>query len=164
MSDTSIAGLAVRLVGSLAVVVGLLFLLARLANKRFKSSTGATVQVVSRQALSRGAAISVVTVGPRVLVVGTTEQQVTLLAELDPDELLVEDEVTEVAEASDVPTPLRAPSHRADVPVDVPVDGDADGSRGGRFTIPSTNGGALAGSILSPATWKQTVAAFKRAS
>ena len=145
MGDTSMAGLAVRLVGSLAVVVGLLFLLARLANRRFTSSSNATVSVVHRQALSRGAAVTVLTVGARVLVVGTTEQQVTLLAELDPEELALDlpEDLEQYAEA---PVPLRTPSHRADVPVD--------------------NGtpGPLAGSILSPATWKQTMAALKRAS
>jgi flagellar protein FliO/FliZ len=79
--------LVVRLVFSLTVVVGLLLGLARLSAKRFRGSSGALVQVVHRQQLSRGSSLSVVTIGSRVLVLGTTEQQVQLLTELDPEEL-----------------------------------------------------------------------------
>lgn len=123
MSDTSVVGLGIRLIGSLGIVVGLLFLLARFANKRFKSSTGATVQVVARQSLTRSSGVAVLAVGSRVLLVGTTDQQVSLLAELDPEELL------------------------ADEPIDVPLP-------------PQSSGSPLAGSLLSPATWKQTMAVF----
>ena len=79
--------LTIRLVASLAVVVGLLLLLARVVGKRFTGHAGAPVQVLHRQQLSRSASVAVVTVGSRVLVLGTTDQQVSLLAELDPDEL-----------------------------------------------------------------------------
>mgnify|MGYP003350055048 CR=1 FL=1 len=79
--------LAVRLVGSLALVVGLLLLIARFANRRFKAPSGAAIQVVQRQALGRGQGVAVISVGTRVLVLGTTEQQITLLAEVEPDEI-----------------------------------------------------------------------------
>ena len=127
MSDTSVAGLAFRLIGSLALVVGLLFLLARLANKRMRPSSGAAVQVIARQSLTRSSGVAVLTVGARVLVVGTTDQQVSLLAELDPDELL------------------------ADEPLEVDVPPRDDGP---------SSGSPLSGSLLSPATWKQTMAVF----
>ena len=45
------------------------------------------MQVLHRQHLSRGTAVSVVTVGNRVLVLGTTEHQVRVLAELEPEEI-----------------------------------------------------------------------------
>ena len=79
--------LALRLVLSLAVVLGLLALVAKVAARRFRGGQDALVQVVHRQQISRGAAVSVVTVGSRVLVLGTTEQQVRVLTELDPAEL-----------------------------------------------------------------------------
>ncbi len=79
--------LVIRLAFSLAVVLGLLTLLARVSAKRFRGATDAPIRVVHRQALSRGSAVAVVSVGSRVLVVGTTEQQVSLLTELDPREL-----------------------------------------------------------------------------
>jgi flagellar protein FliO/FliZ len=79
--------LVIRLAFSLAVVVGLLILLARLGARKFRGSAGSLVRVVHRQPLSRTSAVAVVTVGTRVLVLGTTEQQVSVLTELDPDEL-----------------------------------------------------------------------------
>lgn len=79
--------LTLRLIVSLAIVIGLLLLLARFGARKFKGSNDALVHVVHRQPLSRTSAVAVVTVGSRVLVLGTTEQQVSVLAELDPEEL-----------------------------------------------------------------------------
>lgn len=72
---------------SLSVVVGLLLLMTRLAGRRYRGRSGSSVQVLQRQPLSRSSTVTVVKVGGRVLVLGTTEQQVRVLAELDPDEL-----------------------------------------------------------------------------
>lgn len=74
--------LAVRLVASLAVIVGLLMLVVRIGGRRFRGSGDAMVKVVHRQALGRSTAVSVVEVAGRRLVLGTTEQQVTVLADL----------------------------------------------------------------------------------
>lgn len=79
--------LVIRLVFSLAVVLGMLILLTRFSAKKFRGGSDALVRVVHRQPLSRTSAVAVVTVGSRVLVVGTTEHQVQLLTELDPEEL-----------------------------------------------------------------------------
>lgn len=79
--------LTIRLVVSLAIVVGLLLLIARFAGRRFRGSSDALVQVVHRQPLSRSTAVAVVSVGSRVLVLGTTESHVSVLTELDPEEL-----------------------------------------------------------------------------
>ena len=68
--------LAIRLVFSLAVVLGLLLLLTKVGARRFRGNRDAMVQVLHRQHLSRGSTVSVVTVGTRVLVLGTTEHQV----------------------------------------------------------------------------------------
>lgn len=128
--------LAFRLVGSLALVVGLLLLIARTVNRRFKAPAGAAIQVVQRQALGRGQGVAVVSVGTRILVLGTTEQQVTLLAEVEPDEIGLD----------------LTPPEPGDEPLDVPPAGSASG--------------ALSGSVLSPQTWKDAMAAVtgKRAS
>ena len=133
--------LMVRLVASLAVVVGLMLLLARFVQKRYVARSGAPVQVVHRQPLSRSSSVAVVTVGSRVLVLGTTDHQVTLLTELDPEELEVEElEVVEPAVEEDVPA-LRTTK--------VPATGSA---------VPADTG-ALAGSLLSAQTWRQAIAA-----
>ncbi|TWG98609.1 flagellar protein FliO/FliZ [Nocardioides sp. J9] len=154
-ADPSIGGLLLRLLGSLAVVVGLLLLIARFAGRRFRTPAGAPVQVVHRQALGRGQGVAVVAVGTRVLVLGTTEQQVTLLAEVEPDEVGID----LTAEPFAV-----VPHEDGDAEGD--ADGDAEPVTGPRgFTVPAAQG-ALAGSLLSAQTWKQTWAAVsgKRAS
>ncbi|HVK29473.1 MAG TPA: flagellar biosynthetic protein FliO [Nocardioides sp.] len=138
-ADPSIGGLLLRLLGSLAVVVGLLLLIARFAGRRFRTTNGAAIQVVHRQALGRGQGVAVVAVGTRVLVLGTTEQQVTLLAEVEPDEVGLD--LTE--------------------PLGVVLDDDGEPT-----ATPQAAQGPLAGSLLSVQTWKQTFAAVsgKRAS
>ena len=134
--------LALRLVASLAVVVGLLLLLARVAGRRFAGRAGAPVQVLHRQPLSRSSALAVVSVGSRVLVLGTTDQQVRLLAELDPDELGT--------------TPLEL------VDGDLPDDQDDEQVLASPRTLPATvptGVGPLSGSLLSARTWRQAFAA-----
>ena len=103
--------LTVRLIASLAVVVGLLLLLAKVSGRRMRGRAGSLVQVVHRQPLSRSSAVAVVTVGSRVLVLGTTEHQVSVLTELDHDELasdlvLVPGEDDEDGEPTTVPVLL----------------------------------------------------------
>lgn len=142
--DASFGELAVRLVGSLAVVVGLMLLIARTVNRRFKAPSGATIQVVHRQALGRGTGVAVVSIGTRVLVIGTTEQQVTLLAEVEPDEIGLD----LAAEEPEVPR------HKRSDPADVEAPTRLSG------TTSASGLGPLAGSVLSPQTWKQTLAAF----
>jgi flagellar protein FliO/FliZ len=162
--------LTVRLVASLAVVVGLLLLLARVVGKRFEGRPGAAVQVLHRQSLSRSASIAVLSVGSRILVVGTTEQQVQLLTELDPEELELDVHDAEVAQLTGLPAPAattalieldtaaaasttepvrRAGAHRAGV---------ERGARRADRGRPAAQG-SLAGSVLSPETWRQAVAA-----
>lgn len=91
--------LVVRLVVSLAIVVGLLMLITRLGGRRFRGSTGSLVSILHRQQLSRTTSVAVVTVGQRVLVLGATDHTISVLAELDPDEL------PEPAGASPMPMP-----------------------------------------------------------
>lgn len=137
--------LMVRLVASLAVVVGLMLLLAKLVGKRYGARAGAPVQVLHRQPLSRSASVAVVTVGSRVLVLGATDQQVSLLTELDPEELVV----------AELEAGLDA---ELDADLDLAADrsGDLAAPAPGRTTAAP---GALAGSVLSPQTWRQAIAA-----
>ena len=128
--------LAVRLILSLSVVLGLLLLLARIGGRKFRGKGDAMVQILHRQHLTRGSTISVVSVGSRVLVLGTTEQQVRVLTELDPDEI--------------------------DVPVaDLALEQDEQ-PKTALVSVPSRGNTALAGSVLSAETWKQALAAATR--
>ena len=123
--------LTLRLVASLAIVVGLLLLLARFGARKFRGQSGALVRVVHRQPLSRTSAVAVVTVGSRVLVLGTTEHQVSILTELEPEELEVE--------------PAEEPEPRA---VRTPIDA-------AELTDAIEPRDPFAGSVLSAQTWRQ---------
>lgn len=154
--------LTLRLVFSLAVVVGLLLLLARFGARRFSGGTGSLVHVVHRQPLSRTSAIAVVTVGSRVLVLGTTEQQVSVLTELDPEELVTEEQV---AEALAVPTTADSTADStagvAAATTSVPVVSPVSPTGPLPKHLANQPGfGGLNGSVLSPSTWKQALAAL----
>jgi flagellar protein FliO/FliZ len=138
--------LAIRLVFSLAVVLGLLALLTKFGSRRFRGRNDAMVQVLHRQHLSRGTTVSVVTVGSRVLVLGTTEHQVHVLAELEPDEVM---------------------EHLAGPALDSATDDDADAADDADadaevLTLPTSSESVLAGSVLSVDTWRQAFAAASR--
>ena len=129
--------LTIRLIVSLAIVVGLLLLLARFGARRFRGQAGALVRVVHRQPLSRTSAVAVVTVGSRVLVLGTTEHQVSILTELEPDELDERALDLQLLEEPDVPTTRPLPIPAAELSDSIqPRD-------------------PLAGSVLSAQTWRQ---------
>jgi flagellar protein FliO/FliZ len=134
--------LTIRLIVSLAIVVGLLLLLARFGARRFRGQAGALVRVVHRQPLSRTSAVAVVTVGSRVLVLGTTEQQVSILTELEPEEIEGHLDLGMLADSAD--------DH--DVPT---LDTLAERPMRPLLADPLEPRGALAGSVLSPQTWRQ---------
>ena len=182
--------LTVRLIASLAVVVGLLLLIAKVGGRRMRGRSGSLVQVVHRQPLTRSSAVSVVTVGSRVLVLGTTEQQITVLTELDPDELatdlvLVPGGDDEDGEPTQIPVLMPAPSSlpsrcRPCRPPPSPAPAPAAPEAAGPLArvlpcaaapaVPPTRAatptraakaptGSLTGSVLSPDTWRQALAA-----
>lgn len=158
--------LTVRLVVSLAVIVGILLLLTKIGSRRFQGRTGALVRVVHRQPLSRTSGLAVVTIGGRVLVLGTTEHQVSLLAELDPDELALaeivdataEAELAELAELQHLVTDEVMTVPRPAPPA---VTHRTPGRHGAHRAVApaSVATGRLAGSVLSLDTWRQAVAA-----
>lgn len=151
-----------RLIASLAVVVGLMILLARVASRRMRGGSGSVVKVLHRQPLTRGSGVAVVEVAGRMLVLGTTEQQVSLLTELDPFEAqvfpLLHDESS--AEAVAMATTSARDSHTTDG-TDVVTVSSPLCARGGshRAARPVAHGSALSGSLLAPSTWRQAVAA-----
>ena len=73
----------VRLVLSLAFIAVVLFYAARLAKKRGLGQGNGLIEVVARQRMGRTSSLNVVRIADIVLVVGATEEQVTLLAEVD---------------------------------------------------------------------------------
>ena len=85
--------MVVRLVLSLAFIGGVLWFAARVARKRGIGQGNGLIEVVARQRMGRASSVSVVRIAGRVLVVGSTEEQVTLLAEVDGD--VVEEAIAE---------------------------------------------------------------------
>ncbi|NEK85531.1 FliO/MopB family protein [Blastococcus saxobsidens] len=107
----------IRLFLSLALIGGVLWFAARLAKKKGLGQGNGLIEVIARQRMGRTSSVNVVRIADLVLVIGATEEQVTLLAEVDPD--AVEDALADrrpararVAEAEDVevPAPRPAPS------------------------------------------------------
>ncbi len=85
--------MVVRLVLSLAFIALVLWFAARVAQKRGLGQGNGLIEVVARQRMGRASSVSVVRIAGRVLVVGSTEEQVTLLAEVDGD--VVEEAIAE---------------------------------------------------------------------
>jgi flagellar protein FliO/FliZ len=108
--------------------------------------------VVARQPLGRGSSVAVVRVADRALVLGVTDTHVTLLSETDVA-------VVEDARTTTRRTPVTGAGAGADALAEPheslaalqagqtarPLDGRTPGD------------GPLAGSILSPQTWRRTV-------
>jgi flagellar protein FliO/FliZ len=97
MEDVSVLSLLGRLVISLAVVLGLMALLAKVLRNRTVPGIGRAaaqrdlLRIVARQSLSRSASVAVVRAAERALVIGVTDAGVNVLAELDPASLEIDE-------------------------------------------------------------------------
>jgi flagellar protein FliO/FliZ len=131
----------IRLILSLAFVAAVLFFAARLAKKRGLGQGNGVIEVVARQRMGRSSTVNVVRVADVVLVVGATEEQVTLLAEVDSaavDAALAERRAPVRRDAAAEPD---APGIPAGAPAGAPTAGPRVGS------------GALAGSVFDRSGW-----------
>jgi flagellar protein FliO/FliZ len=76
--------LVLRIGFSLLIVFGLMWALARVVRRPLTGRRGpGSLAVLQRQQLSRGSSVAVVQVAGRALVLGVTDQQVSLLGETD---------------------------------------------------------------------------------
>ena len=124
--------MVVRLVLCLAFIAAVLLFASRVAKKRGLGGATGVIEVVARQRMGRASSVSVLRVAGRVLVVGSTEEQVTLLAEVEDDEL---------ATAMAVAARPAADGETVRVPA-----------------LPARAGsGGLAGSVLDRGTWTTVV-------
>lgn len=124
-----------RVVLSLALVLAVLWFAARgLRRGQRRSSAGVSLEVLARAPLAQRSSVAIVQVGQRALVLGVTESRIELLSE----------------------HPLE------DVVVVPPIDPQLDGSQLDQTALghqPAT--GPLAGSLLSPTTWRRTLRAIR---
>ena len=146
--------MVIRLVLSLAFVGLVLWFAARVAKKRGLGGTGnGLIEIVARQRMGRSSTVNVVRIGDVVLVVGATEEHVTLLAEVDP-------ETVEVA-AHDRGQPRydRVPArhlHEDDDRFDERLEDGVPAPRGvhrSATVARPTSSGALAGSVFDKNGW-----------
>jgi flagellar protein FliO/FliZ len=76
--------LVLRIGFSLLIVFGLMWALARVVRRPLSGRRGpGSLAVLHRQQLSRGSSVAIVQVAERALVLGVTDQQVSLLGETD---------------------------------------------------------------------------------
>jgi flagellar protein FliO/FliZ len=159
---------ALRVVLSLAVVLGLLWVLQRRLSRGSGSRAANVVTVVGRQGLGQKASVVVVDVDGRRFVLGVTEQSISVLhdGETDPSRAVpagigtvhpeARNDLSAVAFARSLHAasggPTLVPSG-TDTPAEPPLT-----FRPRRDRSPA---GRLGGSILSPSTWQQTAALLR---
>ena len=114
MSTAGTLALFARLLVSLGVVIGLMWLAARFVRRRglggFGSPTrpGVQLDVIARRTLGRNSSIAVVRAGGQGLIVGVTDQQITKLADADLSAFDLENaegQWTAAPQGPDGPTP-----------------------------------------------------------
>lgn len=139
MGETLLVG--VRVVVSLAIVLLLLWYLARRLGAGPTTARRVPVTVLGRQSLNRHAGVTVVEVGGRTLLLGVSDNGVSLLTELDTPPVALEGEPD-----GGGPRTLPAPRTRA----------EARARRTGATADDRGSAGALAGSVVAPGTWRTT--------
>src|SRR6476659_269524 len=72
----------IRLILSLGFIAVVLLWAARLAKKKGLGQGNGLIEVVARQRMGRASTVNVVRIADVVLVIGATEEQITLLAEV----------------------------------------------------------------------------------
>jgi flagellar protein FliO/FliZ len=148
-----------RVLVSLVVVLAIVWGLGRKFRKGGKAKGEGLIDVLGRQQLSRTASVAVVRVGSQALIVGITDTQVNVLGETDLMAALAE---------TAVPTPAAA-THRVPAPATGPAAAIPAAARptaarptaAGPLTDGANRRGPLAGSALSPATWRQTIESLR---
>ena len=125
----------VRLILSLGFIAVVLLSAARLAKKKGLGQGNGVIEVVARQRMGRSSTVNVVRIADVVLVIGATEENITLLAEVDS-------ETVDAALAQRrVPAPRPAEAAPSATGAVAPA------------LVARTSSGALAGSVFDRAGW-----------
>lgn len=157
---------------SLVAVLGLLYLISRwLRRRQVGAAAGAEFAVLAKQSLGAKAAVALVKVGDRALVVGVSDAGVNLLGETD-----IASVFTRTGELKGIPAGAEEEGNAAqdsaastelditDAPGTVPAQPDAGERyvrRAGETAVLKTPArhapSGVTGSALSPATWTKAV-------
>ena len=140
-----ILSFALRALFALVFIVGMIWVVSRkLGATKNATANGPSVQVLSRRSLSRHTGVAVIAVGERRLLVGMSDQQVTMLSELSPAEDLDGRGTVEVSAARRAALPEE---HKGRTDVLSTISDDT-----GHIAIH-----ALSGSILDANTWRKAM-------
>jgi flagellar protein FliO/FliZ len=153
---------ALRVVLSLAVVLGLLWVLQRRLSRGSATRSANVVTIVGRQGLGQKAAIVVVDVDGRRFVLGVTEQSINVLHGSDAEPAA--DTRIPARSATAFGRSLSAATAAADplAAEGIAVDDTAEPPPAFRPRRVRDHQSRLAGSILSPSTWQQTAAMLRQ--
>ena len=125
----------IRLVLSLGFIAVVLLSAARLAKKKGLGQGNGVIEVVARQRMGRSSTVNVVRIADVVLVIGATEENITLLAEVDSE--------TVDAALAQRRVPAPRPATEATAPPAVGV----------AARVAPLSSGVLAGSVFDRAGW-----------
>jgi flagellar protein FliO/FliZ len=165
-----------RLLVSLAAVLGVVWLISRRMRKTGRGRASGLIEVLDRRQLSRNSSVAVVRVGDQALVIGVTDNQVSVLAETDADKAVaISDAARPVPRVTKAPGRAAASRHRGKATprpaaraatVRTSVADDAEPTDVATETpsptaAPTAARTSLAGSALSPQTWKQTIESLR---
>ncbi len=152
----------IRTIFALAAVLLVMWFCARLLRRSTTGRTTDVIELLGRQQLTKSAAVAVVRVADRAYVLGVTDGRVELVAETALD--VVRPPVPAAARERRIP-------HVVALPSAAPVSSTLPSAAHVSSTLPSAahvssardivpeprSGGVLAGSALSPSTWRAGV-------
>lgn len=151
MASVALVG---RLLLSLAVVLGLMWLIARrMRRSGGRAKNGKLIEVLSRQQLTKASSVAVIRILDQALIVGVTDGQVAVLGESDLS-------AVQQALAAEPARPVRTATRttgRATAEPRVRATGAARRQPALAGLDAGQRPGGLSGSALSLSTWRQTV-------
>lgn len=150
--------LVLRVVVSLAIVIGLIWALARV-RKRVSPKGASALQILSKVPVSKRGSILLVEIGGKTLLLGSTDSTISLLSEVD----LSEDEDAAAQKRTPIDFSTLLDEWRAEGVDDVSLVAATPDEFAASIPVPRAQG-PLAGSVLSPQTWRQLAQALREKS
>jgi flagellar protein FliO/FliZ len=159
--------LVLRVIVSLAAVFGLLFYLRKRVLTRFGSPRASQLSIVERQGLGPKSSVVLLDVQGRRYLLGVAESSISVLDSFEAPEPVV----SQALEPAGVPASVAERSRAfasslnamrlGTVPANDPHAGGAAANAQSAPAVSAAPAGALAGSILSPDTWRRALAAAR---
>jgi flagellar protein FliO/FliZ len=160
--------LVLRVIVSLAAVFGLLFYLRKRVLTRFGSPRASQLSVVERQGLGPKSSVVLLDVQGRRYLLGVAESSISVLDSFEAPEPVAPDPLEQANAPITMVERSRAfaaslnTMRQGSVPANESgADGPTTNDQTAPAALSSTPSGALAGSILSPDTWRRAVAAVR---